>query len=817
MVEVLSVYKQLLNSPQLLQNGFEYITKYIIEQANFVQESINLIFSGLIDQERKFIAALLKQPLIQNKSQIINLQQVYFQILRGICQEKNEQIKQLMISLLVNLGDISLLFNNNILDELPQYLNLLDVIIQYFISYSDEINKYANQIFLKIQNINDPKTIQAVYYIIQSFSHLTGCDLKQLQQCFSPTYDYWLQVFILILSQPINNQNLMIQIYTIKSLYTIFISMKSFSKNERQLIIKPLTQFLSNLSQLEIVLDDINFEEDQDFIDSDYRVDTLIYSTIQLFIQLNEQLTGNPQIYQSMIQILRLPQKQSYIDLFIDDNSQGIKRGILQFFEYHLDSKKTKLQVKALLQEIINNNDIVSLLVLDKFANILVSQNQFIDKMTLLVQSQNGLSYHCAVSIYIQSQGTLEIFNQLMSIFIALLNDPNYEILSIYNIGRLSAHAIKYNTIQNKSLDLQIKLTQIDGQYADKIYDMQIIPQFKNLYKKWPEYRHDALIITIFNEILIILAQREEYWQQIFMQFQNSPDYVWLPVHIILAKKHPELLGSNIIQLCQLFQNQNNADNFNYATMLLTLLIKSNPIDQQQLININQVLQIQMDIYQELDLHDHVHDLLLVVWIKCLNRQVTQELLNLTLLKILRTDIPLVIQGLTTILGLFFLTDPSQFIQNLKVNLEHYKILFSKWLRFSVLVQQPTQKFINQCALQQLSLYSELEFDYRDAYTSKTQPIKSKILEFIISSSIQNSKPIQKVDEEIEENEDDEYDDDGEFEDIEQDIFNESQEVDQFESNLIEFRPLLQQIQVSNINHLICYKELLPEKLQKLL
>ena len=34
-----------------------------------------------------------------------------------------------------------------------------------------------------------------------------------------------------------------------------------------------------------------------------------------------------------------------------------------------------------------------------------------------------------------------------MSIFIALLNDPNYEILSIYNIGRLSAHAIKYNTI----------------------------------------------------------------------------------------------------------------------------------------------------------------------------------------------------------------------------------------------------------------------------------------------------------------------------------------------------------------------------------
>ena len=40
-------------------------------------------------------------------------------------------------------------------------------------------------------------------------------------------------------------------------------------------------------------------------------------------------------------------------------------------------------------------------------------------------------------------------------------------------------------------------------------------------------------------------------------------------------------------------------------------------------------------------------------------------------------------------------------------------------------------------------------------------------MEFIISSSIQNSKPIQKVDEEIEENEDDEYDDDGEFEDIE--------------------------------------------------
>ena len=34
-----------------------------------------------------------------------------------------------------------------------------------------------------------------------------------------------------------------------------------------------------------------------------------------------------------------------------------------------------------------------------------------------------------------------------MSMFIALLNDPNNEIISIYNIGRLSAHALKHNTI----------------------------------------------------------------------------------------------------------------------------------------------------------------------------------------------------------------------------------------------------------------------------------------------------------------------------------------------------------------------------------
>ena len=45
-----------------------------------------------------------------------------------------------------------------------------------------------------------------------------------------------------------------------------------------------------------------------------------------------------------------------------------------------------------------------------------------------------------------------------MNIFITLLNDPNYEVLSIYNIGRLAAHALKHNTIENKTLDLQIKL-----------------------------------------------------------------------------------------------------------------------------------------------------------------------------------------------------------------------------------------------------------------------------------------------------------------------------------------------------------------------
>lgn len=47
-----------------------------------------------------------------------------------------------------------------------------------------------------------------------------------------------------------------------------------------------------------------------------------------------------------------------------------------------------------------------------------------------------------------------------MNIFIRLINDPECEVLSIYNIGRLAAHALKHNTAPN--LDLSIKINKVD-------------------------------------------------------------------------------------------------------------------------------------------------------------------------------------------------------------------------------------------------------------------------------------------------------------------------------------------------------------------
>ena len=66
----------------------------------------------------------------------------------------------------------------------------------------------------------------------------------------------------------------------------------------------------------------------------------------------------------------------------------------------------------------------------------------------------------------------------------------------------------------------------------------------------------------------------------------------------------------------------------------------------------------QLNIQKEPELEaltEHVHDLLLVVWNKHMNRQISLQLLSKIVSKIMHTEIPSTINGLTTILSAIYL------------------------------------------------------------------------------------------------------------------------------------------------------------------
>ncbi|CAD8160322.1 unnamed protein product [Paramecium pentaurelia] len=809
MANILQVYEQCINNPEILRHGDQYLSEYLKNTPNFILESLKLIFD-VNQQQRKYIAILFKNVILLNWQHL--QQQIKSDILKvlvdGLQQEQQVPVQEIITIIITEVMRRDPEYQSLI----PQFLHLYTLnphIINTLIHIYQQLDgqnliSYCEIILQNMLSQQSPtsKTYNLVYQVIKMFSHCEQTDIEQLKQCFDSTFIQWMERFSQVLQQ---QDQLESQIYIMKALNLIFKEMKTYSKQIRKVILPQMTVFLVRLTNSIQYLEEINFLDE--CYEQEPNQEVLLFYTLQMLMELNNQQLCNTTIYSSLLQILSMPIKNISMDHFIMEDDPTVVQAVLMFFEQQLSNKKTYQNAKQLLLQYLQQQVemVGQYVIISQFSSDLFNPNQnfAIIESILKQQSTNQNQVFqlqkliALTNLYLLTKGQVEVFTQLFQLHVQQLKSQ-LGLVNLFNLGKLCAHASKNSTLDEQSFKClvdqsNIQFPSIDQDTAHILFDSVLqmfklcktlqFPILQNIYHYWTTYPHDSLLGQIFYELLEILVTIDPVSVQ--QTFSTTNGLIWLKVNTIIAKYQPQLLINFIPQIAQqlLVFNEFTPQ----GIMLLKTLLQYNSIDQLTLNTVIQILDIQLNIQKEPELEaltEHVHDLLLVVWNKHMNRQITIQLLSKILQKIMHSEIPSTINGLTTILCAIYLQHSNQLLQWFQSNTDSTQQLFSKWLRFASILQQ---KSLLQLQINVIYQFTQLPyFDqlfYVDPFIDKVIPLKAKMMEFLISNQ-QQCKTIA-------------LDEDDEFQDID------SIETE-FENDITECHNLIQPIQISfeHLQHL---------------
>ncbi|CAD8076282.1 unnamed protein product [Paramecium sonneborni] len=802
MANILQVYEQCINNPEILRHGDQFLSEYLKNTPNFILESLKLIFD-VSQQQRKYIAILFKNVILlnwqilqqQTKQDIVKI------LVDGLQQEHQVSVQEIITIIITEVMRRDSEYQQLVPSFLQIYTinpHIINTLIHIYQQLDGQILISYCEIILQnliLQQSPTPKTYHLVYLVIKMFSHCEQSDIELLKQCFDSTFIQWMERFSQVLQQ---EDQLESQIYIMKALNLIFKEMKTYSKQIRKVILPQMTQFLVRLTNAIQSLEEINFLDE--CYEQEPTQEVLLFYTLQMLMELNNQKLCNSTIYSSLLQILSMPIKNINMDHFIVEDDPTVVEAVLMFFEQQLSSKKTHQNAKQfLLQYLQQKMEMVGQhVIIAQFSSDLFDPNQYfvIIEQILKQQSINQNQIFqlqkliALTNLYLLTKGQVEIFIQLFQLHVQQLKSQ-LGLVNLFNIGKLCAHASKNLTMNDQNFKClvdqsNIQFPAIDQDTAHILFDsiLQMLklcktlqfPILQNIYHYWTSYPHDSLLGQIFYELLEILVTIDPISVQ--QTFSTTNGLIWLKVNTIIAKHQPQLLINFIPQIAQqlLIFNEFTPQ----GIMLLKSLLQYNTLDQLTLNTVIQILDIQLNNQKEPELEaltEHVHDLLLVIWNKHTNRQITIQLLNKIYSKIMHTEIPSTINGLTTILCAMYLQQQNQFLQWLQSNSENTQLLFSKWLRFASILQQ---KSLLSLQINAIYLFTQLPFFdqlfYVDPFIDKVIPLKAKMMEFLISNQ-QQCKTIA-------------LDEDEEFQDID------SIETE-FENDITECHNLLQPISIS--------------------
>ncbi|CAD8060295.1 unnamed protein product [Paramecium primaurelia] len=202
MANILQVYEQCINNPEILRHGDQYLSEYLKNTPNFILESLKLIFD-VNQQQRKYIAILFKNVILLNWQHL--QQQIKSDILKvlvdGLQQEQQVPVQEIITIIITEVMRRDPEYQSLI----PQFLHLYTQnphIINTLIHIYQQLDgqnliSYCEIILQNMLSQQSPtsKTYNLVYQVIKMFSHCEQTDIEQLKQCFDSTFIQWMERF----------------------------------------------------------------------------------------------------------------------------------------------------------------------------------------------------------------------------------------------------------------------------------------------------------------------------------------------------------------------------------------------------------------------------------------------------------------------------------------------------------------------------------------------------------------------------------------------------------------------------------------------
>ncbi|CAD8145096.1 unnamed protein product [Paramecium pentaurelia] len=611
-----------------------------------------------------------------------------------------------------------------------------------------------------------------VYLVIKRIFGCQQTNIEIQQQSLDSTLIQWVDRFSQVFQQQDEQGS---QIYIIKALSLICKEMNNQKKYIRKAILPQITSFFEGLTNSIQYLEEIKFLDEN--FEQVLNQEVQLFYTLQILTETLNQLMCNNIIYSSLLKILSLPIQNINIDHFILQDNPTVIQSVLKFFKQQLSCKQTQQNVKQLLLKYLQQQVemVGQYIIIAQYSSDLFDQNEYMVIIDNILKKQCNNQNQAfqlqklvaLTNLYILTKGQVDRFRKIFQLNVQLLNSQ-LNIVNFLNLGKLCAHASKNNTLDEQVFkcivdqsDIQfpyqsdIQFPSIEQNTAHILFDsiLQMLklcktlqfPILQNIYQYWTKYPNDSKVAQIFYEVLDILASVDP--KSVQQTFSVNDEIIWLKVNSIIAKYQPQLLIKFIPQIANLLLDFHEYTQ--QGIMLLKKLLQYNTIDQVTMKVVFQILEIQLNTYEEQQLEaytENVHDLLLVVWNIYMNRQITIQLLNNIISKIMHTQISATVNGLTTILCAIYLQNQNQFLQWLQSNSENTQQLFSRWLCFASILES---KSLLQLQINAIYQFTQLPFldqmHYVDPFVKYVIPLKAKMMEFLIQKQYQCVRILLKL------------------------------------------------------------------------
>jgi len=271
MDHALSLYRQLISTPELLKQGESLLLQEISKNPQFLAHSLEIVCTPSISiQERTYISAILRN-LVKAVWHVGAVDAIKANFRVGIVKGVAGNISSRKVVEGLGLIISELVIRDGVEGDWQSYLhelvgflqpqadnleNLLELFSILFSKVDNRINFLVPALLPKLLEIHQTRpnehNLVLVYLAIFSITHLESCDDELLRKCLEPVFKPFFSSFMQILSTDIR-ENIALKRYIVKILTILFRDMPEYSRKSLEIGMKELYEFLAKLMPLYVM------------------------------------------------------------------------------------------------------------------------------------------------------------------------------------------------------------------------------------------------------------------------------------------------------------------------------------------------------------------------------------------------------------------------------------------------------------------------------------------------------------------------------------------------------------------------------------